>query len=244
MMKKATIIIFTAITLFGCSGLQKKFPKRNLFVIEAGSMKSEPYKSKNSSKIKRLDETGGKTGLIVRQFTILPEFDSNYFIYRISQNQYIYDYYNNFLVSPSSIITDDIGRILYASSYFQRVKPNEPEDIKYRLWGSILDLYGDMQNKNNPEAVMTIRLVLEKNTETGFKSVINKIYPAEVLFTQGGARGLVDAWGKCLKRIMSDFYKDFINSTGKGIHGERFGYNSINSRGACVFRVCNIGKAR
>ena len=235
MMKKATIIIFTAIALFGCSGLEKKFPKRNLFVIEAGSIKSEPYKSINSSKIKELDKTGGKTGLIVRQFTILPEFDSNYFIYRISQNQYIYDYYNNFIISPSSIITDDIGRILYDSPYFKRVEPNESEDIKYRLWGSIIDLYGDMQNKNNPEAVMTIRLVLEKNIGIGFKSVINKVYPAKVIFAQGGAKGLVDAWGECLKRIMSNFYKDFINSTGKGIHGKRFGYNSINSRRACVF---------
>ncbi len=244
MMKKAAIIIFTAITLFGCSGLKKNFPKKNLFNIEADSIKSEPYTSENSSKIKGVDKIGIGAGLIVRQFTILPEFDSNYFIYRISPNQYIYDYYNNFIVSPSSIITDDIGKILYASSYFKRVNPNEFEDIKYRLWGSIINLYGDMQNKNSPEAVMTIRIVLEKKTETGFKSVINKIYPAEVLCAKGGARGLVDAWGICLERIMSNFYKDFINSTGKGTYSKRLGYNSINSCGACIFRVSNIRKSR
>ncbi len=242
MIKKAAIIIFTAIILLGCSGLEKKFPKRNLFLIEADFMKSEPFK--NIFKINGLNKTGGKTGLIVRQFTILPEFDSNYFIYRIFPNQYIYDYYNNFIVSPSSIITDDIKKNLYAAPYFKYVKPDEFEDIKYRLWGTIIKLYGDMQKKNNPEAVMTIRIVLEKKIATGFKSVINKIYPARVFFAKGGARGLVDAWGICLKRIMSSFYKDFINSRGKGIHSKRFGYYSINSCRACVFRVSNIGKPR
>ncbi len=237
--------LLTAMMIIGCSGFKKDFPAKNLFTIGTDFMKSNPCPCKRGNFYNGHEaETGTGAGLIIRQFDISPEFDSDYFIYRISQVQYIYDYYNNFMVSPARMITEDIGKILYASSCFRPVKPDEIENISYRLWGKIIDLYGDMQDKSRPTAVMTIRMTLEKKTTIGFEPVINETYRADITADNLDARDIVDAWERCLARIISNFCQDFVNGMGQGIHGKRLGYNSINTPGAGVFRISNIGKSR
>ncbi len=147
---------------------------------------------------------------MIRQLNILPEFESNFFVYRVSPMRYVFDYYNNFMVSPARMITDAMGEELYALPCFSSVPANAYKNIKYQLWGKIIDLYGNIQDRNHPRAVMTIRLILEKRTGAGFVQLINKIYPASINMTQLDAKGLVMAWNLCLEHILSGFYKDLL----------------------------------
>lgn len=197
MRKKAIFILLTAVMFIGsCSGIQNKFLKRNLFCIKGDLVKSDSGRSRK------------RAGLLIRQLDISPEFESNFFVYRISQVRYTFDYYNKFMVSPARMITDAMGETLYASPFFKPVPAYESKDIKYQLWGKILDIYGDIQDKNHPKAVMSLRLILEERAGTGFVQIINKIYPASVSLTRLDAKDLITAWDICLRHILSDFYKD------------------------------------
>jgi len=197
MKKRSIFILFTAVMFIGsCSGIQNKFLKRNLFCIKGDLVKSDSGRSEK------------RAGLLIRQLDISPEFESNFFVYRISSGRYTFDYYNKFMVAPARMITDAIGETLYTSPFFKSVPAYEPQDIKYQLWGKIIDIYGDIQDKNHPKAVITLRLILEKREGTGFVQIINKIYPASVPLTRFDAKNLITAWDICLRHIVSDFYKD------------------------------------
>ncbi len=214
------VVLILMITA-GCSGLQKKFPRRNMFVL---SIEGIGHKYCNSMKSDGVGEASHtnlihtllkdkkfriKEGLIIKPFGIAPEFDTDYFVYRVSKERYIDDYYNNFIVSPAEMITDEIKKIVYQSSCFRYVPSEELGQIRYRLWGRVINLYGDMQETNRLSAVMSIRLVLEKKTKTGFKPIINKLYSAFVPADGKDAADLVKAWDRCFEKIMLNFFNDF-----------------------------------
>ncbi len=190
---------------------------RSVCQIDVKDTAGTKRKIKTDNNSSKTDKVNKKNGLIIRQFGISDEFDTDYFIYRVSKFKYIDDYYNNFIVSPAAIITGEIENNLYTSSCFKYVPCGELEQIKYRLWGKVIAIYCDMRNKNHPAAVMEIRLILEKKTKSGFKSVINKIYRASrpVIPDEYGAQDIVKAWGICLGHIISNF----CNNTGCSLAG-------------------------
>ncbi|HSL60920.1 MAG TPA: hypothetical protein VK885_03990, partial [Desulfotignum sp.] len=65
----------------GCSGIVRDFPEQNLFAIEAPRASREESPGFNA---------GG--GLLLRQFDIAAEFESSFFIYRVSANRFANDY--------------------------------------------------------------------------------------------------------------------------------------------------------
>ncbi|MBU1341426.1 MAG: hypothetical protein KKE44_03995, partial [Proteobacteria bacterium] len=152
-MKKNGIIfiglVFFLNMLSGCSGLQKEPVIKNYFDLE--------IKLADSPSQKR----GNNDTLIVKQFFITPEFDSYSFVYRMTKNEYITDFYNEFISYPAKLITEKITETLCSSSYFTPAPTSMKQDITYRLSGKITRLYGDFQNADDPKAIIEIRMTLE-----------------------------------------------------------------------------------
>ncbi|MCA1786418.1 MAG: ABC transporter [Desulfotignum sp.] len=189
-------MLLVILFLTGCTGIHKDFPEKNLFRID-------PPRPVTISPGLEM----GK-GLLVRQFDISPEFETNFFMYQVSQDRFTGDYYNKFMVSPARMITDAVKEALYNSAFFRPVPASEPSDIFFRLSGKIIQLYGDHTNPAHPRAVMTLRLILEEQTDKGFIPVINQVYAAFEPTSQNRPAALVQAWNRCLENILTDFFRN------------------------------------
>jgi len=192
----AGLFVLTGLCMAGCSGIIRDFPEQNQFTIAPPQLPGEAG----------IRSTG--KGLLVRQFDISPEFESTFFIYKVSDNRYTGDYYNKFMVSPARMISDAFKEAVYRSDFFRPARASAPSDISFRLGGKIISLYADIRDPENPRAVMALRLTLEQHTGTGFVPVINRVYKASQPTTQAGAAALAQAWNHCLARIILDFLKD------------------------------------
>lgn len=190
------LFVLMSLYLAGCSGIIRDFPEQNQFTIAPPQLSGEPG----------IRSTG--KGLLVRQFDISPEFESNFFIYKVSDNRYTGDYYNKFMVSPARMISDAFKEAVYRSEFFRPARAGAPADISLRLGGKIISLYADIRDPEKFRAVMAMRLTLEQQTETGFVPVINRVYKASQPTTRAGAAALAQAWNHCLARIILNFLKD------------------------------------
>jgi hypothetical protein len=151
-------------------------------------------------------ETG--EALLVKRFSISPEFETNSFVYRLSPTRFSTDFYNNFLISPARMITEVIQEDLWASPFFSPIPAQTMADIHFQLWGKVMAFHGDIQDTKQPKAIVTIRLILEKNTVDGFTPVIHKTYGAQILLDAPDPGLLADGLGKGINEILDAFYSD------------------------------------
>lgn len=181
----------------GCSGIVRDFPEQNLFAIETP-------RTPRAAAIRFENENG----LLMRQFDISAEFESSFFVYRVSAHRFANDYYNKFMVSPARMISDAFREALYGSGHFRPVPASEPAHIDFRLSGKIIDLYADIQDPKQPRAVMALRLTLEQQAATGFVPVINRVYGFSQPVLPNSPADLAAAWNVCLEKILAEFFKD------------------------------------
>ncbi len=188
------IFIFLALYLMtGCSGLRNDFKDKNFYRVQGSQAAETP-------------ETG--KGLLVKRFSISPEFDTNSFVYRLSPTRFGTDYYNNFIVSPARMITDVIQEDLWASPLFSQTPIHTMADVHFQLNGKVIDFYGDIQDKKKLRAIVTIRLILEQNTGDNFTQVINKTYGAQILLDAPDPGLLADGLGRGIVLVLDAFYED------------------------------------
>ncbi len=179
-----------------CSGIKTDFQQPSQFRLTLSPGAHGP------------ENIGKGDGLLVRLFDVSPEFDFESLTYRVAADRYETDFYNKFMTSPGRMITQVIKEGLYASSHFTSVTANDPENIRYRLRGTVLELYGDAMVKNRPMAVMTIRFKLEKQDQDGFSPVVTKTYSQQIGLETLNAQHLIQAWNQCIEQILTDFLKD------------------------------------
>ncbi len=190
-------LLFFLNAFYGCSGLKKEPLDKNYFDISINLTAS------NQSNINH----GGT--LLIKEFAINLAFDSHSFVYRIEKNEYLNDYYNEFISYPAKLITQKIEEGLCSSQYFRSAQTNMKQDIDFRLSGKITRLYGDYQEPDNPKAMIEIRMVLEKRADNTFKVITGKTYTAHENISSRKPAHLVSGWNAGLSKIVIQFINDF-----------------------------------
>ena len=192
----AGILILTALTP-GCSNLQKEAVTKQYYDLSPQA----PAPSKNCL-------LQGET-LMVKTFAIDSTFDSHSFVYKIGENEYRTDYYNEFISYPSKLITEKTSEALYRSTYFKPALTNDKNDITFRLSGTITRLSSDFTDRNNTRAVMEIVMVLEKNNGAAFIPVLSNTYTADEPIPNTDPVSLVSGWNSGLSKILAQFITEF-----------------------------------
>ncbi len=179
-----------------CSGIRNEYQEKTMFRIEASPKMAESQ-----------DQESGE-GLLVKRFSISPEFEGSPFMYRDNHNRFGSDYYHNYVVPPARMLTDVVMENLYASPLFSPVSPNSMDEIKYQLWGKITELYGDVRDKNQLKAVVTIRLALDRNNEGQFEPIIHNTFTASVPLTEPSPEAYIVGLNQGLTQILDAFFQD------------------------------------
>lgn len=152
----------------------------------------------------------GKAVLAVPRFTIDAAYANRGLVYRLDEHRYESDAYNEFLISPTVMITERTRDWLTQSGLFAQVLGSgSGAEPTHRIEANIAALYGDFRDKRAPKAVMEIRFFLLR-IEGGADPVIvmAKSYAATADVATAGPEGLVAGLDRCLQTILTELEKD------------------------------------
>ncbi len=203
MLKNSIIFIIMTVLLFaGCTNLQKEPPVKQYFDLNVTISLSD-----NTIDAANLADVG--KALLVKELLIAPTYDSHAFVYRMGNNTYQTDFYNEFISYPAQLITDKATEILCGSNYFSQPLTHRKKAIAYRLSGKITHLYGDFRKTGSPKAVMEIRLNFEKKEGQTFLHHSSNTYRMDEPIASTLPEDLVVGWNKGLEKIIIQFLKDY-----------------------------------
>jgi hypothetical protein len=198
-MKNKTLMIFfighlaLAFFLAGCFNFNKSFPEKRFFVLNV-KRSGGPLSSPSDAVLR------------IRRFRVSPGFEGKGFIYRKGNLNYASDFYNEFFISPASMIAEEVDKWLKGSGLFQYVmSSSSPVEPTLELEGVISALYGDYRDTRVPKAVLEVQFFLVRNVSSRPVIVFQKTYHEETLLKENSPDALVAGWSLALEHILTQF---------------------------------------
>ena len=192
--RRLAVLLFALVC--GCVNLERSYPDKHYFVLEVGRVaqpSSQPEKGV----------------LEVSEMRVSPRYADPNFVYRLSETSYESDFYNQFLIAPSALVTEEVRKALAQSGAFEYVISASTElRSTYRLQGTLNALYGDFRNSNAASAVVEIEFFLTKQASNPNEIAIAKRYPKSVPLSGRSPEALVKGWDEALGAILASFIAD------------------------------------
>ena len=188
----------------GCAGIERSYPDKRYFVLEvsANPAKSSPWSSET---------------LQVSPIRVSPRYADRSLVYRTSELGYESDFYNQFLVSPASLITEEVRKDLAASEIFKHViGASNQSQPGYVLEGTVNALYGDFRNPDSAKAVLEMEFFLRSEMPANPGIRMQKRYTESVPLNGRTAEALVKGWNQALEKILIALRADVKSVIGKG----------------------------
>ncbi len=180
----------------GCVNLERSYPDKHYFVLElgaAGQPAAQP----------------GNGVLEVSEMRVSPRYADANFVYRLSETSYESDFYNQFLIAPSALVTEEVRRALGQSGIFEHVvSPSNQLPSNYTLQGYVHALYGDFRNAKAASAVVEIEFFLMKRASDPTAIALAKRYSKSVPLTGRSPEALVKGWDQALQAILTALIAD------------------------------------
>jgi uncharacterized lipoprotein YmbA len=184
------------VLMTGCVSMERSYPEKRYFALKATDDRGSPQPING-------------VVLRIRRLRISPRYEGKSFVYRISELNYESDFYNEFLVSPVSLFTEEVRQGLANSGLFQHVvDPGSQLDYTHTLEGTVSQLYGDYRDPGSPKAALEMEFLLVGAASTHPAIVFQKNYRREVATKNRSPEALVTGWSEDLKQIMADLQGD------------------------------------
>jgi cholesterol transport system auxiliary component len=179
-----------------CVGIEKSYPDKRYFVLEVSANPSPANPTANET-------------LEVSNIRISPRYADKSFVYRTSEAGYESDFYNQFLVSPAALITEELRKGLTGSQVFKHViGSSNQSQPSYVLEGTINALYGDFRNANSPRAVLEMEFFLTSEIPGKPGILMQKRYAKSVPLTGRTPEALIKGWNEALEEILNSLVTD------------------------------------
>jgi cholesterol transport system auxiliary component len=181
----------------GCVGIERSYPDKRYFVLEVSANASPSNPTANET-------------LEVSNIRVSPRYADRSFVYRTSEAGYESDFYNQFLVAPASLITEEVRKGLTGSQLFKYViSSSSQSQPSYVLEGAVNALYGDFRNADSPRAVLEMEFFLASGIPAKPGILMQKRYPKAIPLTGGRSPdALVKGWNQALEEILTSLAAD------------------------------------
>ncbi len=180
----------------GCVGVEKSYPDKRYFVLDAPANPTPSNPSANET-------------LQISNIRVSPRYADKGFVYRTSEAGYESDFYNQFLVSPASLITEEVRKGLTGSQVFKYViGASNQSQPSYVLEGTVNALYGDFRNPNSPGAVLEMEFFLTSEIPGKPGILMQKRYVKSVPLTGRTPDALIKGWNQALEEILTALVED------------------------------------
>ena len=141
-------------------------------------------------------------------------FDTKSFVYRMDEQKYEKDFYNDYVTLPSDMIASATRQWLNASGIFQFAVGNSNALLPmYLLQGTIDEMYTDFRPGQTPSAVFTIEYYLSssdglKKNNVLFRKKYHQSEPIKDNSAKSIAKAQQIALGKILAQLEEDLNKE------------------------------------
>jgi cholesterol transport system auxiliary component len=177
----------------GCVRLEKGHPDKHFFLIHL-SRPGEVSAPLTDDVLK------------VLTFSASPPYEGKGFLYAKGDNRIESDFYNEFLISPSTMFTEEVRKWMAGSGLFGHVTDLPPyQDPAYFLEGRITALYGDYRDPFVPKAVLGMEFLLLRDVSASKDILLENDYKRELPLDRGSPAALVNGWRQALRSILLDF---------------------------------------
>lgn len=203
-LRKTWFMCGSALLLFaGCIGVERSYPDKRYFVLAAAESGGGANPSLNA-----------RTGvLLVANLRVSPRYEGKSFVYRRSESNFEADFYNQFLVTPGAILTEEVRKGLARAQVFQTVigggSQLEPTHV---LEGSVNALHGDFRDAGSPKAVLEMEFFLTRESALKADIVTQRRYLKIVPVNGRSPEALVQGWNRALEEILAALIAD-LNTT-------------------------------
>ncbi|KPJ67538.1 MAG: hypothetical protein AMJ43_04630 [Coxiella sp. DG_40] len=181
-----SLILLICLISSGC--IREQYIQRNEYMLDV----KMPSKSKSSASNKVLE---------INNVTIAPQFSNLSFVYRISDINYIRDYYHIFFNPPEQQIEQLVVKYLQIKNLFKYIITDtnilQPD---YILRYEITALYADYRDFKRPKAVAIIHFTLFDSKTS--RILMNRKFSAVIPLRKKDTQNLVYAWNKGLEKIL------------------------------------------
>ena len=190
-----SIVAVAAVFFSGC-GFERTNPNKQYYIFDGAEALTVAADKESGSKSHK-----GMT-VQVAPFLINSITNHNGLIYRVSDTMFDIDYYNELITVPSAIVDANFKEALIDAGY---AVVSERSD--YSVFGTLNALYGDFRDKKHPYAVIDINVVVRSNQLQ--KMIGTKHYKYEEDIKVRSPEGVVEAYGVCMGKVLSEFLSDF-----------------------------------
>jgi len=182
--------ILLAVISAGCLSVDKEYPVKRFFVIEAG--RGEHADPPMEAPVLRL-----------RKMSTAPELDGKSLIYRTGDLSFETDFYNAFFISPGSMLGGEVRKWLEASGRFALVTDSAGGmETDYVLMSHLAALYGDHSEEDSSKAVMEIQFLLLEERDEEPAIVLQKNYREAIPLTDRDPATLARGFSDALRKIL------------------------------------------
>lgn len=191
----AWILLALALAVSGCSlGLTRPEPVKNYFLLETAAQPST-------------DPPAYPFALKVTNVEVAPPFQERGLVYRLDEQRYESDFYNQFFVVPRSMITTQTAQWLGQRQIFSGVlTPASTFDASYTLEGLVNQLYADLRSGAQPATVFTMQVFVTHTLDRTI--VMDRTYTHTVYVPnrnpQSVVKGLSEGFQQCLAELERD----------------------------------------
>ena len=188
-------LLAASFLLFGCVSVERSYPDKHYFVLDI-SLKESP-------------QDPADTGILqMASARVSPRYADRNFVYRRSDTRFESDFYNQFLISPAALVTEELRRELSQAGLFKFVVGSaNPLAPTHTMETMVNTLYGDFRDLKAPKAVIEMEFFLtQEASPSGI--VFHKLYQRIVPVQERNPEALVRGWNQGLESISGSLVSD------------------------------------
>jgi len=183
-------LLFTLPLVAGCVGLSKDYVEKQQYVLEV-VRKAEPVPGRAVDAI-----------VSVRSFTAGPGLDGRGLVYRTDDARFEQDFYHEFFVVPTELVTGELRRWMRDMAAFRAVvDPGSLVEADYVIDGCVTKLFGDYRGE--PAACLELQLFLTRYGPGGPELVFSTTLSERVVAESKEPEQLVAAFNRALERALA-----------------------------------------
>ena len=194
-MKALLFCALAVAVLAACSAITRPAPVRQTFLIEppAVSPITQPQPG----------------ALRVGPISVAAPFRGKSFVFRMDELRYETDFYDEFLVPPASMLTDQTTRALARARPFTRISgPGATADAEFVLDGFASALYADMRQPGKPAADVAITYYLTPTTGVERTPIWSHEYRRHTPMRDASAAAYAEALNVAFAEIVGELARD------------------------------------
>jgi cholesterol transport system auxiliary component len=188
-------LLAASFLLFGCVSIERSYPDKRYFVLDI-SLKESPQDPADSGILQ------------MASARVSPRYADRNFVYRRSDTRFESDFYNQFLISPAALVTEELRRELSQAGLFKFVVGSaNPLAPTHTMETLVNTLYGDFRDLKAPKAVIEMEFFLTREASPS-GIVFHKLYQRIVPVQERNPEALVRGWNQGLESISGSLVSD------------------------------------